>query len=117
MSLSPYSPFYSYLISFNHEVQSYITLSYAYKCFICIILCRRFRFHAKNILCFLIENKYEDRFQNRTNGLIKPNNQKRHYITNLRSIKVPVSSQRVFLFKCLKCMSSSNNMFINVCIS
>ncbi|CAF3348862.1 unnamed protein product [Rotaria sp. Silwood1] len=91
MSLSPYSPFYSYLINFNHEVQSFITLSYAYKCFICIILSRRFRFHAKNILCFLIENKYEDRYQNRTNRLLKLNNQTQHYITNLRSLKIPVN--------------------------
>jgi len=72
MLLSPYSPFFSYLIHFNHEAQSFISLSYAYKCFICIIISRRFRFYAKNILCFLIENKYGDRYKNRT----------RQYITN-----------------------------------
>jgi hypothetical protein len=61
MFLSPYSLFFSYLIHFNHEVQSFLSLSYAYKCFICIIISQRFRFHAKNILCFLIGNKYQDR--------------------------------------------------------
>ncbi|CAF1251714.1 unnamed protein product [Rotaria sordida] len=91
MLLSPYSPFYSYLISFNHEIQSFITLSYAYKCFICIILSRRFRFHAKNILCFLIGNKYEERYQSQTNSSLKTHKQTRHYITNRRSLNISVN--------------------------
>jgi hypothetical protein len=61
MFLLPYNEFYSDLINFNHEVQSFIYLSYAYKCFICILISRQFRVHAKSVLCFLIENQYEDR--------------------------------------------------------
>jgi hypothetical protein len=63
MSLSPYAyaSFFPHLISFNHEAQSFISLSYGYKFFICIYISRRFRLHAKSVLCFLIENKYEDR--------------------------------------------------------
>lgn len=64
MFLSPYSQFFSYLIHFNHEAQSFLPLSYAYKCFICIIISRRFRLHAKMILCFLIGYKYEKRQKN-----------------------------------------------------
>jgi hypothetical protein len=64
MFLSPYSPFFSYLIHFNHEAQSFLSLSYAYKCFICIIISRRFRLHAKSILCFLMGYKYENRRRN-----------------------------------------------------
>ncbi|CAF1185418.1 unnamed protein product [Rotaria sordida] len=58
---SAYVSFYPYLINFNHEAQSFIYLSYGYKCFICILISRRFRLHAKSVLCFLIESKYEDR--------------------------------------------------------
>lgn len=61
MVLSPYDRFFPYLINANHEAQSFISLSYGYKCFICIVISRRFRLHAKSLLCFLIENKYEDR--------------------------------------------------------
>ena len=56
-----YVSFFPHLINFNHEAQSFLSLSYAYKFFICICLSRRFRLHAKSVLCFLIENKYEDR--------------------------------------------------------
>lgn len=56
-----YVSFFPHLIKFNHEAQSFISLSYAYKCFICILISRRFRLHAKSVLCFLIESKYEDR--------------------------------------------------------
>ncbi|CAF0916733.1 unnamed protein product [Rotaria sordida] len=59
---SAYVSFYPYLINFNHEAQSFIYLSYGYKCFICILISRRFRLHAKSVLCFLIESKYEDRY-------------------------------------------------------
>ena len=52
---------YKLLLRFNHEVHSYDSLSYGYKCFVCICLSRRFRLHAESVLCFLIENKYEDR--------------------------------------------------------
>jgi hypothetical protein len=61
MFLPSYVKFFPRLITFNHEVHAFITLSYGYKCFICILISRRFRLHAKNILCFLIESKYEDR--------------------------------------------------------
>ncbi|CAF1409507.1 unnamed protein product [Adineta ricciae] len=61
MSLSPYVSFFPHLIYFNHEAKSVIFLSYGYKFFTCILISRRFRLHAKSILCFLIENKYEDR--------------------------------------------------------
>lgn len=57
-----YDSSYKHLIRFNHEVNSYTSLSYGYKCFVCICLSRRFRLHAKSVLCFLIENKYEDRY-------------------------------------------------------
>ncbi len=60
MFLSSYGSFFPHLISFNHEAYSFISLSYGYKCFICIFISRRFRLHAKSVLCFLIENKYED---------------------------------------------------------
>jgi len=56
----PYGTFFPYLIYFNHEAQSFLTLSYAYKFFICIMISRRFCLHAKSLVCFLIENKYED---------------------------------------------------------
>lgn len=59
MVLSPYVSFFPHLISFNHEAQSFLSLSYGYKFFICIYISRRFRLHAKSVLCFLIENKYE----------------------------------------------------------
>lgn len=61
MFLSPYDTFYPDLINFNHEVQSFMSLSHAYKFFVCILISRRFRLHAKSVLCFLIENQYEDR--------------------------------------------------------
>lgn len=61
MSLSPYVSFFPHLISFNHEAQSFLSLSYGYKFFICIYISRRFRSHAKSVLCFLIENKYQNR--------------------------------------------------------
>ncbi len=61
MFSSPYVSFFPHLISFNHEAQSVILLSHGYKFFICICISRRFRLHAKSVLCFLIENKYEDR--------------------------------------------------------
>jgi hypothetical protein len=61
MFLSPYVSFFPHLISFNHEAHSFVSLSYGYKFFICIFISRRFRLHAKSVLCFLIENKYEDR--------------------------------------------------------
>ena len=58
MFLSPYSSFYDYLIYFNHESQAFLSLSYAYKCVICLFYSRRFRFHAKQIFCFLIDHRY-----------------------------------------------------------
>jgi hypothetical protein len=61
MFLSPYDTFFPDLINFNHQVQSFMSLSYGYKFFICILISRRFRLHAKSVLCFLIENQYEDR--------------------------------------------------------
>jgi hypothetical protein len=61
MFLASYDSFFRNLISFNHEAYSFVTLSYGYKCFICIFISRRFRLHAKSVLCFLIENKCEDR--------------------------------------------------------
>ncbi|CAF0895864.1 unnamed protein product [Adineta steineri] len=61
LSLSPYAPFFTHLIKFNHEASSIISLSYGYKFFVCILISRRFRRHAKSVVCFLIENKYEDR--------------------------------------------------------
>ena len=61
MFLSPYVRFFPHLISFNHQANSFIPLSYGYKGFICILISRRFRLHAKSILCFLIESKYEER--------------------------------------------------------
>ncbi|CAF1308403.1 unnamed protein product [Rotaria magnacalcarata] len=63
MFVNPYADtwFFPLLIKFNHESQSFISLSYGYKCFICILMSRRFRLHAKSVLCFLIESKYEDR--------------------------------------------------------
>lgn len=60
MSLSPYVSFFPHLINFNHEAKSVIFLSYGYKFFVCVLISRRFRKHAKSIMCFLIENKYED---------------------------------------------------------
>jgi hypothetical protein len=60
MFLPSYIAFSPHLIIFNHEAQSFISLSYGYKGFICILISRRFRSHAKSILCFLIESKFED---------------------------------------------------------
>jgi len=86
MFLSPYGTFFPHLINFNHEAQSFISLSYGYKFFVCILISRRFRLHAKSIVCFLIENKYEDRHTteivNTTNGwqqLSKRERHKRHH--------------------------------------
>ncbi|CAF4445134.1 unnamed protein product [Rotaria socialis] len=63
MFVNPYAyeSFFPRLIKFNHELHSFMPLSYGYKCFICILMSRRFRLHAKSVLCFLIESKYEDR--------------------------------------------------------
>ena len=65
--LSPYDTFYEKLIRFNHEVHSFLFLSHGYKCFLCILLSRKFRHHAKSVLCFLIENHYEKRDLNSLN--------------------------------------------------
>lgn len=90
--LSPYSPFFSYLISFNHEIQAVLSLSYAYKCLICILISRRYRYHAKNILCFLIENKYEERMLSRKSVLLKTTRrQTLHYLKNYYSLRSTVS--------------------------
>ncbi|CAF2480258.1 unnamed protein product [Rotaria sp. Silwood2] len=85
------SSYYPYLINFNHEAQSFITLSYGYKCFICILISRRFRLHAKSVLCFLIESKYEDRYtierfnaNNDWHHLAKLKTHKRYYHHHLR---------------------------------
>ncbi len=103
MFLSPYVTFFPHLISFNHEAQSFITLSYGYKFFICIYISRRFRLHAKSVLCFLIENKYEDRHTieivNTTNDWqqlskrkkYKKNYHHHHYARNSHLNKIPVS--------------------------
>ncbi|UJR35877.1 hypothetical protein I4U23_028620 [Adineta vaga] len=61
MTLPPYVSFFTHLITFNHEATSVIFLSYGYKFFVCALVSRRFRLHAKSVVCFLIENKYEDR--------------------------------------------------------
>ncbi|CAF2085242.1 unnamed protein product [Rotaria magnacalcarata] len=114
MFLSPYSLFFSYLINFNHEVQSIISLSYAYKCFICIIISRRFRLHAKNILCFLIENKYEERIKSRTNGLLKANKQMRYYIEHSRLAKVPINQSTT---KALSIRTTNNSTIYSYNIS
>lgn len=55
------SSFYEQLIRFNHEAYALVALSYGYKFFVCICISRRFRLHAKSVVCFLIENNYEDR--------------------------------------------------------
>ncbi|CAF4831667.1 unnamed protein product [Rotaria socialis] len=114
MFLSPYSSFFSYLINFNHEVQSIISLSYAYKCFICIIISRRFRFHAKYILCFLIENKYEERVKSRTNGLLKANKQMRYFIEHSRLSKVPINQS---ITKASSIRTTNSNSICNYNIS
>ncbi|CAF1221277.1 unnamed protein product [Didymodactylos carnosus] len=59
MSLSPYSKQYVHLMNFSHQAQSFISLSYTYKCFVCILISQRFRSQAKSVICFLIENKYD----------------------------------------------------------
>ncbi|CAF3484970.1 unnamed protein product [Rotaria sp. Silwood1] len=83
LSSAAYVAPYKYLITFNHEAQSFITLSYAYKCFICILISRRFRLHAKSVLCFLIESKYEDRHTiERCNA-----NNDSHHLAKLKTYK------------------------------
>ena len=91
MILPPYSPFFLYLINLNHEVQSFVSLSYAYKCFVCIVISRRFRFHAKNIFRFLVDHKYENRFQNKKNNPLELTKTRRFYVKNIRLLNVSVS--------------------------
>ena len=83
LSSAPYVSFFTHLIHFNHEAQSFISLSYGYKCFICIILSRRFRSDAKNILSFLIGSKREKdhitEWVNKTNQLSRRISYRRYY--------------------------------------
>ena len=80
------SSFFERLFQFNHQAYALLALSYGYKFFVCICISRRFRLHAKSVLCFLIENKYEDRHtidSNSTNDswqrLSKRKKSKRHH--------------------------------------